>query len=264
VAARRGKPRAAGWLRTPLALAFRLQRASLIGWGSALTAMALLYGSITQPIVDGFEDLPGEMVDVLGGDPTQLLDGFVSTMGIFDAVLIGVFAILGVQALRGEETRGRAEPVLATATSRWAWLGGQFTVLAAGTVGLLLLVGLALGVSTAISVGDGGYAWDVLASHLVYAPALLVFLALAVLLYGVLPRAIGATWAALGFALIVGFFGPLMDLPGWVHDLSPMEHIARLPLDPVRWPALLILTVIAAGLAVAGLAGFRRRDLETK
>jgi ABC-2 type transport system permease protein len=49
-----------------------------------------------------------------------------------------------------------------------------------------------------------------------------------------------------------------------VYDISPFEHIARAPLADLTWPPILILTAIAAGLAAAGLAGFRRRDLDTK
>jgi ABC-2 type transport system permease protein len=263
VAARRGHPEAAAWLRSPMALAFRLQRASLIGWGSALAVGGAIYGGITRPFVDAFEDMPDEVIEVMGGDPSRMLDGYVSTMGIFDAILVAIFVILGVQALRGEETKGRAEPVLATATSRWAWFGGYLAVLATGAAGLLLLVGLALGTATAISVGDAAYVWDTTAAHLVYTPALWVVLAVAALLFGVLPRAVGATWALLGFATIIGWFGPIMDLPQWVHNLSPLEHISRLPLDDLTWAPVLILTAIAAGLIALGLLGFRRRDVET-
>ena len=120
-----------------------------------------------------------------------MLDGFVSTMGLFNAILVGPFVVLGVKALWGEETKGRAEPVLATATSRWACFGSYVAVLAAGAVGLLLLVGLALGGITALSVGDAAYVWDITVVHLVYAPAVQVIVAVAVLLFGVLPKAIG-------------------------------------------------------------------------
>lgn len=263
VAARRGSPAAAPWLRSPLAFAFRLQRGGLIGWGIALSAMGAVYGSITQPLVDAMADLPEEMIDVMGGDPSRMLDGYIGTMAIFDAVLVGIFAILGVQALRGEETKGRAEPVLATATSRRAWAGSHLAVVAAGVAGLLIVVGFALGITTAISVGDAAYVWDTVAANLVYAPALWVVLGLGALLYGVWPRAVGAAWALLGFAGIIGWFGPIMDLPQWVHNISPLEHIARLPLDDMAWTPLIVLTVIAGALVVAGLYGFRRRDLET-
>ena len=264
VAPRGGSPTAASWLRSPLTFAFRLQRAGLIGWGAALVVAAAVYGGMTRPIVDAFEDLPQTMIDVLGGDASRILDGYVSTMALSFAIVIAVFAILGVQAARSEETRGRAEPVLATATGRNAWLGSHVAVLAAGVVALLAISGLVLGISTAISVGDSAYVWETLAAHLVYAPALLVFLGIAALLFGFAPSTVGATWAVYGFAMIVGFFGPIMDLPQWVHNLSPVEHVARLPLEDASWPPVIVLTLIAAGLVALGLAGFRQRDLDTK
>jgi ABC-2 type transport system permease protein len=92
----------------------------------------------------------------------------------------------------------------------------------------------------------------------------LVLLGIAALLFGVLPRAIGVTWVVIGSSLFVGLFGTIMDFPQWVHNLSPMEHTGRPPLDSVSWPAAMILLVIAGGLVVAGLAGFRHRDLETR
>jgi ABC-2 type transport system permease protein len=168
-----------------------------------------------------------------------------------------------VQSLRSEETKGRAEPVLATGTSRWAWFGSYLAVLAIGVVGLLLVVGVTTGIGTAVSVGDAGYVWEVTWAHLVQVPAGLVLLAAAALLFGLVPRAIGVTWAVLGYGTIIGFFGPLLDAPQWVYNLSPLEHVARLPLEEFRWAPVVILTVIAAGLAGLGLSAFRRRDLET-
>ncbi|MFW5898832.1 MAG: ABC transporter permease, partial [Jiangellaceae bacterium] len=264
VAARGGRASAAPWLRSPATLAFRLQRASLIGWGSALAALGLIYGALTEPVLEAYEDMPGEMVAVLGGDAGNLFDGYLSVMALFDALLVGVFAILGVQAFRAEETKGRAEPVLATATGRSAWFGSHLGVLVLGAAGLLLLVGLALGGSAAISVGDTGVLWDLVAAHLVYLPAVLSLLGIAAVLAGILPRAVGATWAVLGFAMIVGFFGPIMDLPQWVHNLSPFEHVSRVPLEDAAWTPLLVLTVLGAVLAAMGIRLLRQRDLETK
>ncbi|BDU05185.1 ABC transporter permease [Nocardia cyriacigeorgica] len=264
VAARRGSPVAPDWLRSPLALAFRLQRAGLIGWGCALAAAGALYGGISKQIVESFDDLPDQVVDVMGGDPTRMLDGYAGTMALFNALLVAVFGILGVQSLRGEETSGRAEPVLATATGRWAWIGSYTAVLAAGAVALLALSGAVLGASMALSVGQGRYLADVLVAHLVFAPAVLVVIAVAVLCYGAAPRLIGITWALLGFSMIIGFFGPIMDLPRWLHNLSPFEHVARVPMDDVRWAALVVMTVLAIALAGAGSSAFRRRDLDMK
>ncbi|WP_280437076.1 ABC transporter permease [Nocardia carnea] len=260
---RSGHREAPAWLNTPVMLAARLQRAGLIGWTCALVAGAALYGGIGNTIVDSFDDLPGGVVDVMGGDASRMLDGYLGTMAFFDALLVTVFAILAVQSLRTEETTGRTEPVLATATGRVAWFAGYIGVAALGALVLLATTGLAFGVALSLSVGDTGYVVDGLVSHLVFAPAVLLVLAVAALLYGVLPRAIGTIWAVFGFALVVGFFGPIMDLPQWTHDLSPFQHIARIPMEELRWPAPIVLTVLAAASAAVGAHRFRERDLDT-
>lgn len=264
VAARRGRAGAAGWLRSPFAFALRLQRAALLWWAFALAAAGVVYGAITEQLVEAYADMPDTMLEVLGGDRARLLDGYLSVMPLFMAIMVGIYAIIGVQLLRLEETRGRAEPVLATGTGRWAWFGSHLAVLALGVVGLMLVAGVTFGGATAISVGDAGYFWEITVANLAHVPAVLVVMAIAALLFGVVPRAVGLAWVVLGYGMILGFFGPLMDLPRWAFNLSPFEHIARAPLDPLTWPPVLILAALAVGLAVVGLAGFRRRDLETK
>ncbi|WP_245713279.1 ABC transporter permease [Nocardia rhamnosiphila] len=260
---RPGHREAPAWLATPVALAARLQRAGLIGWACALIASGALYGGIGNTIVDSFDDLPDQVVDVMGGDASRMLDGYLGTMAFFDALLVTVFAILAVQSLRTEETTGRTEPVLATATGRIGWFTGYIGVAALGALALLATTGLAFGIALALSVGDAGYVVDGVVSHLVFAPAVLLILAIAALLYGVLPQAIGATWALFGFALILGFFGPIMNLPQWIHDLSPFQHIARIPMEELRWPALIVLTAITAAASIVGAYRFRERDLDT-
>jgi ABC-2 type transport system permease protein len=263
VAARPGKPVAAPWLRSPLAVAFRLQRASLIWWTVALATFGFLFGGLTDQIADP-EDMSEDRIEVFGGSVDTLLDGYLGTITVIMAVIAGIMVVLGVQAVRSEETNGRADPVLATATSRWAWFGSYLAVVSIGLVGLLLVVGFATGIGAAVSVGDGSYIWDMTAAHLAHAPGVLVLLGVAALLLGVLPRAIGASWALLGYSLFAGILGAITDLPQWARNLSPMEHTGQPPLDSISWQASMILLVIAAGLMAAGLAAFRHRDLETK
>lgn len=263
VPARPGPRHAANWMDTPVALAARLQRAGLVGWACALVAGGALYGGIGNTIVDSFDDLPDQMIDVMGGDAGRMLDGYLGTMALFDALLVAVFAILAVQSLRTEETRGRTEPVLATATGRVGWFAAWIGVAAIGVLALLAATGAAFGIALSLSVGDGAYIVDALLAHLLFAPAVLLVLAVAALLYGFFPQAVGATWALLGFSMVLGFFGPLMNLPQWIHDLSPFQHIARIPMEEMRWPALVVLTALAAAAVVAGAFAFRERDLDT-
>jgi ABC-2 type transport system permease protein len=141
---------AAHWLRHPVAVTFRLQRASLVGWSLGLLAGGLAYGSFTQPMLDGFADAPADLVAVMGGSE-DMLSGFLGLMGLMMAFTVAVFAVLATQSLRGEETDGRAEPVLATAVSRFGWLGSHVVVTGLGVVWLLLVAGAGMGVGAAAS-----------------------------------------------------------------------------------------------------------------
>ncbi|MEK8143943.1 hypothetical protein NKH18_24390 [Streptomyces sp. M10(2022)] len=50
----------------------------------------------------------------------------------------------------------------------------------------------------------------------------------------------------------------------WLNNVSPFGHVPQLPAAGMSWTPMVVLTLIAAGLLLLGLEGFRRRDLETK
>jgi ABC-2 type transport system permease protein len=250
-------------VKSPLTVAFRLQRASLLWWTVALASFGFLFGALANQIADP-ENMTEDRIDVFGGSIETLTEGYLAVLTLLMAVLAGVMAVLNIHALRTEETGGRAEPVLATAVSRGAWFGGYLAANAIGVVGLLAVVGLATGLGAALSVGDSSFVWQVTAAHIAHAPGVMVLLGITALLFGVLPRALVVTWALIGFSLFAGLFGTLANLPHWLRNLLPMEHTGRPPLDDISWEASLLLLVTAAALVAAGLAGFRRRDIESK
>jgi ABC-2 type transport system permease protein len=153
--------------------------------------------------------------------------------------------------------------VLATATSRPVWLGTNLLVAGLGVVWLTLASGFATGIGAALVTGDGSYVWELAAGYVGHAPAVLLVMAIAAMLFGLAPRAIGATWFALVAGLFIGFFGPIMDLPTWVENLGPFSHIAQMPLeDFVLAPVLIMSAIAAAGFAVA-LVAFRQRSVHS-
>ncbi|MFC7550815.1 ABC transporter permease [Plantactinospora sp. GCM10030261] len=257
---RPGSPRAAAWLAGPLTLAFRLHRASLIGWSAALLVAGLAYGSFTQPLLEGFTDGPDDMVAILGG-ADNLLAGYLAMMGLTMALVVGVYAVLAVQALRAEETDGRTEPVLATAVSRTAWVGSHAAVAAAGIPWLLLVAGLGVGVGAAVSAGDASLIGEVLLGHVAHTPAVWLVLAAAVLLYAAAPRVLPVIWVVLGYGLIAGYFAPVLDIPDGALRLSPFEHVGDYPLEDISVVAVVVLVALAGVLFQGAVAMFRRRDL---
>ena len=61
--------------------------------------------------------------------------------------------------------------------------------------------------------------------------------------------------------MLLGEFGALFNLNRIVMGISPFAHVPRMPGAAFAAAPMLWLTVIAAGLVVVGLSGFRRRDV---
>lgn len=263
VAARRGAATAAPWLRSSLAVAFRLQRASLLWWTGAVSAFGLMFGSFAEMIADP-EDMSEQQIEMFGGSLDTVVDGYLGMMTFFWASLAGVMVMLGIQSLRTEETKGRAEPVLATATSRTRWFGGYLAVISIGMVSMLVVVGLAMGFGAWLATDDGSYVAALVLAHLAHAPGVLALLGFAALLFAALPRAIGLTWIVIGYSVFVGMFGDVANLPQWALNLVPMQHIGRPPLDSISATPAVVLGVIGLGSMALALAAFSRRDVESK
>jgi ABC-2 type transport system permease protein len=151
--------------------------------------------------------------------------------------------------------------VLATAVSRTRWALSHLTIAAGGAALLLIVGGLAAGISHATQTGDAAQVGRVLAGALVQLPAVGVLTGIVVAAFGLAPRWTAAGWAALVGFLLLGEVGPLLRLRQWMMDLSPYAHVPRLPGTQVTATPLVVLLSVAAALMVAGLVGFRRRDV---
>jgi ABC-2 type transport system permease protein len=68
-------------------------------------------------------------------------------------------------------------------------------------------------------------------------------------------------WAMLGFCLIVMMFGEALQLPGWLKDVSPFQHLALTPAEDFRFAPVLVLGAIVAALGAGGMVMLRRRDI---
>jgi ABC-2 type transport system permease protein len=251
-------------LLSPLGLAWRLQRGVLIGWAVGVAIMGAIFGGVGDEIGDFADDSP-EMADYfeqLGGIG-QLTDlYFAVALGLAAIVLAG-YATQALLRLRQEEAAGRAEPLLATAASRTRWMWSHLGIALVGIVVLMVLFGLATGVTYGIVVGDvTGQIPDLLVASLIYLPAVLVVAGLVVAAFGFFPyRAVAIAWTVLALYFLIAQLGPLLELPQAVLDLSPFTHIPAVPAAEVTTQPLVVLLAVAAALIAAGLAGFGRRDL---
>jgi len=258
---RPGPAAASAALGSPLGLAWRLQRASLAGWAAGLFLLGAAYGSIGDSIEQYVADNP-EVADFLPGGAADIVNSYLALTAMTLALVTGAYVVVAALRARGEETSGRAEPVLATATSRAAWLASHLTVAVAGSAAVLAAAGLGEGLAYGLTVSDAGQVPRLIGVALGYLPAVLVLAAVVILSIGWLPRVAAAlAWVVFGYCAVIALFADSFDIPSWLQRASPFAHTPQAPLDPLTATPLLIVGAVAAALAISGYAGLRRRDL---
>jgi ABC-2 type transport system permease protein len=243
-------------------LTVRLARGTLIGWTVAYVVLGVVLGSIASS-VETFVDSPevADMLKAMGGQAGSIIDIYFSTELHFAAVGAAALAIALVTRMHTEETTTRAEAVLSTPVKRAQWAVGHVVLAVLASAGVMVIGAVVAGLVRGAATGNvGGEVGRLVGAALTTLPAVWVVLAVAVLLYGALPRFTGLAWAALIVFLLLGEFGELLDLPGWLVDLSPFAHLPALPGGSLSWTPLLALLVVAAALGGAGIAALRRRD----
>jgi len=258
---RPGRATASNWLRNAYALAWRLQRGALVGWSAGLALLGIAYGSIGESIEQYVRDNP-QIAEFLPGGAADVVDSYLALTAGLSALLAAAYGVTSALRARAEETSGRAEPVLATATSRLRWLAGHLSVALAGSALTLVAFGLGEGAAYGMTVSDAGQVPRLIGVALIYLPAVWLIIAVTVLVIGWLPRlAAAAAWLVVAYCAVVALFADSLDLPGWSRRASPFAHTPRVPLDDLAVAPLLAITLLAAVLVAAGYAGLRRRDI---
>jgi ABC-2 type transport system permease protein len=196
------------------------------------------------------------------GGGSALSDAFLASLTSILGLIAAGYAIQTVLRLQSEEVTGRAEPVLATAAPRLRWAASHLVFTLLGPTSALLAYGLLGGITYGASGDDvAGEIPRVLASAAVQLPAVWVLGAVTVALFGLMPRAVAASWVAFAFCFLFGQLGAIFDFPQALLDISPYTHLPRLPGGTVEALPLILLAVVAAALGAVGLAGLRRRDV---
>ena len=264
IPARRGPAVAPRSLLSPLGLAWRLQRGTLLGWAIGMVVAGGLFGSVGKQAQDLLKDNAqfAETLSRLGGAGAGFVDSFFAAMfGIMGAISAG-YALQALLQLHAEESGGRLEPILATAVSRPRWMLSHIIVGVIGVVTLILLLGLATGIAYVLVAGEPwSEAGTLIGAALVQAPAVLALAGFVIAAFGLLPRwAVALAWAGLTASAVLGPLGEILGLPQWAMDLSPFTHSPAAPAEAVTVMPVVTLLAIAIALSTAGLLFFRRRN----
>src|SRR5664279_3991372 len=195
--------------------------------GSALFAAAI--GAVANGVLDPFRGAAlKQMLQRMGGEQ-NLIDAFFATIMSLMAMVVTIHAVQLM--LRAEETGSHAEQVLATAVSRRRFAVSHLGPALVGPLVLMALTGVAAGVPYAVISGNGGQVWRVLASAVLFVPAMWVLVGAAMALIGLLPRFTTAAWALLAGFAFLGEIGQLLKLPTAVLKVSPYANVPSLLAD---------------------------------
>lgn len=262
VAARPGPAVGSPRLTDALALAVKVHSAALVIWTVALGCLGLVFGAIA-PGVDDLLD-SGDAQDVIArlGGTGAVADALAAAVLWIVALLATCFAITVIGHAAADESAGRAEEVLATATSRSRWFLAAGAVALGGALWLLAVAGLAMWAGYgAAGAGEGAHTGRLLPGALAWAPAVWLVAALAALIFAVRRIWTVVAWALPALFLALSLIGELVDLPGWVTGVSPYAHVPQMPTAPFATTPELVLTALAAAVLGAAWWRFIRRDI---
>jgi ABC-2 type transport system permease protein len=264
VAPGRGRAWASVWLRGPIGLAWRLQRASIIGWGAGAILGAAAIGGLGKTLADSVKTDPqlGKAVQEMGAGSGTVFEVFLGVMMALIGLLVAGAAIQTIMRMRQEETTGTAELALSTPTSRLRWYLSYVLLALVASAVILVLAGLVSG--AALANVDSDLIGQSVLLALAQLPAVAVYLAITALVFAVLPRAtILVGWALFGVGVLLGEFGNLLGLPKWVSAIAPTSHTAVAPLAHADWSGTWIMTALAVVVIAVAAWLFRRRSIGT-
>lgn len=258
---RAGRAAATPLLSTTLGLAVRLHRGTLIGWTVGLAAIGFFYGLVAVEAESILADNP-ELTDFFAQfGEGSLTDAFLATAVLMLGLLGGGYTVSAVLRLRGEETDGRVDALLATPVSRPHWMLGHLGVAVVGSVIVMLGGSVAMGLGFAMASGEAGQVGRLTGAGLAMVPAMAVLGAVAAAVVGWWPRWALVAWGAVAVTVVIGLLAELLGLPAWTRDISPFSFVPAMPVDGFEPLPLAMLSLMAVGLAAIGVIGLRRRDL---
>jgi ABC-2 type transport system permease protein len=263
IAERLGAPAADAGLAGPFGLAVRLQRGTLLAWTIGVGLYGLVIGSVVAGIGDSFaeNETLRDLITRMGGSES-IEDSFISYAFTMLGVAGAAYAVSATLRLFGEENGHQAESVLSGAVGRLRWAGSHLVFALGGPVVIMLTAGLLGGVAYGLAKDDiGGELPGVVAAALVQLPAIWFFAGVTLALFGLVPRWTPVAWGLLTAAIAVLLLGSFSGAPQWFRDLEPFSHAPKVPGSEFTATPVVAVTVIAAVLLAAGLAGVRGRDV---
>ncbi len=261
---RSGPANAVASLRSPFALAWRLQRSMLLAWITGFTLIGAVFGYVAKSGSDQLMASEGVKAyfEQLGNGSGSS-DSFFTLALMILVELIAVYALLAALRLRGEETAQRIDPVLAEPVERLRWIASHLIFAFAGPFAILASFGLTAGLTYGLSTGQPttDQLLRVIGASLAYVPAMWVIAGITTAQFGLAPRWTALSWAAIVVMIFIDLGGEFHFLNQAILNISPLTHVPKILLGQGNPIDLIALTLVALIFMSVGLVGFTKRDI---
>ena len=257
-----GKAHASTFLQSPVGLSFRLQRVGFISWAIGMFVLGASYGSVLGDLDSFFEG--NELLEqmIASEDGSSAAEQFIPIIMMVMAIIATIPPIISMNKLLAEEKKNRLEQLLAKAISRTRLMASFLATAVLNSFVMLSLAAIGLWATGSTVMEDPFSFLEFYRMGIVYYPAILLVLGLAVGIIGWLPRFSIIVWLYVLYSFIVVYLGELFQFSDIVVQLSPFGHIPQLPLEDIRWLPITTLCSISVLLTLLGFVGYNKRDLQ--
>lgn len=259
---RGGRAHASVFLRSPIGLAWRLQRTTFISWSLGMLVLGMTYGSVLGDLEQFFNDNDMMASMIVVDESSTLAAQFLPMLMAVLAFISTIPALLSIHKLVAEERKERVNHMLGRAVSRQKLIVSYLVLAVITGFAMLNFSALGLWLAGTTSMEEPFTFETIWQASVVHFPAVTVMIAISTLLIGLAQKATMFNW----FYLVYGFFtlylGGLFQLPGWMEKISPFGYVSKLPIEDMNWLSAGGLIVVAVVLIVIGINRYADRDVE--
>lgn len=256
-------------LGSPTGVAFRLTRASTIGWLLAVFAMSWLYGSLTKTIVQALAGAQSKAVNKALNKLTQSSHLSIATLFLGAMFLIMMAVVMAYVAsaagkVREDEAEGYVDNFLVQPIGRLQWLSGR--VLLVAFFSLVICLGTSLGFWAGVASVHLGVPINLLLEAGVNMAAPVLFtLGASILALGFVPRLTTVVaYSVLGWSFMITLIASGTNISHWILDTSVLHQVALSPAVHPNWTVDAWLVGLGIVLCLLGMWRFNSRDLQSE
>lgn len=248
-------------IHDPVHLAMVLNRGTVAAWTVVVAALAAFFIAITGSLsewMEAEENIGQIFKDIF--DTSDMKTEFITYVAKLCGILVATMGIQAIVTYRSGEIDRTVDLQRSTGIRRWAPLGSAALIgwiaVVSGTTATML--GGMYGLWSQDSTTERDHDNLLLAAWSQLGPALLLT-AVAIALVGLLPRFAHFAWAPVITAAVLTLFGPILNAPQWLIDLSPFEY--GVTVESGSWVVHLGMGMAAVVLTGLGLVGAQRREI---